>query len=150
MVLHKIGPQPRSRPHVFWNTHERGRKKSRGGLPEQMEPRLSFFQCPDFEFMSERAELSSCEKIFEFLCRRRYAPHSLVATDAGEHDMIPLRGQAHLDLPGSAAIVAGSRHKAAARRFGSWFGLVFFFQILSTDIDVPAGAAALFFHFGEI
>src|SRR5713226_9088961 len=117
MVPHKMGLQPRSRSHVFRNTHECGRKKSPGGLPEQMEPRLSFFQCPDFQFMSERAELCSCEKIFEFRCGCWHSTHDLVAADAGKHDAIPLRGQAHPELRGRAAIVAGGRHKEAVWSF---------------------------------
>src|SRR5256886_8293864 len=90
--LHIVGLQPRNRPHVFRDANEPGRKESPRRFPEQMEPWLSFFQRPYFQLMSEPPELCSCEKIFEFRCRCRHATHSLVATHAGEHDAIPLRG----------------------------------------------------------
>ena len=34
----------------------------------------------------------SCEKILEFRCGRWHTTHDLVATDAGKHNAIPLRG----------------------------------------------------------
>src|SRR5206468_6222463 len=100
--------------------------------------------------MSQRPELSSCEKIFEFRCGCRHATHSLVAADSREHDTIPLRDQAHPELGGRAPIVAKSWHKAAVRRFGRWFGRGLVFRILRTDIDVPTSAATLFLYFSEI
>ena len=50
----------------------------------------------------------------------------------------------------SAAIVARSWHKTGVNRFGWWFRRWDVFRILRTDVDVPAGAPALFFNFGEI
>src|SRR5439155_21746368 len=115
---HKIDLQPGDRPHVFRDTHKRGGEESSGGLPEQMEPRLSFFQRPDFQLMSEGSEFCSCEKIFKFWCGCWHTTHDLVATDAGKHDATPLGGQAHPDLRRRLAIVAGSLYKAITRRFG--------------------------------
>src|SRR5437660_12935142 len=100
--------------------------------------------------MSEPAELCSCEKIFEFWCGCWHATHDLIATDAGKHHAISLRGQAHAELGRSAATVARSLFKAITRRFGRWFGFGLFFRILRSDIDMPAGTATLFFDFGEI
>src|SRR5882762_10054571 len=102
MPLDKIRLQPGSRPHVFLDTHEPGRKESPRRFPEEMEPWLSFFQCPYFQLMSEHMELCSGEKISQLRYRRWHATHSLVATDAGKDDAIPLRGQAHPDLRESA------------------------------------------------
>src|SRR5713101_835646 len=150
MALHKVGLQPWGRPQVFRDTHKRGGEESPHGFKEKMEPRLSFFECPDFQLMSQGPEPCSREKVFEFRYGRWHATHSLVATNAGKHDPIALRGQAHPDLRGSAAIVAKARHKTVARRFGRWFGRGPFCRILRTDIDVPAGAATPFFDFGEI
>src|SRR5208282_1701892 len=150
MALRKAGLQPWGWPHVFRNTYESGREESTGGFPEQMEPGLSLFQRPDFQLMSEVTELCSCEKILKFGHRCWHAAHDFVATDAGKHDAISLRGHTHPDLRRSAAIVAGSWHKAAVRRFGRWFRRGDCFRILRADVDVPAGATALFFNFGEI
>src|SRR5580692_4616980 len=99
--------------------------------------------------MSEGAELCSCEKILKFGRRCGHTAHDFVATDAGKHDAISLRGHTHPNLRRSAAIVARSWHKAAVRRFGRWFRRGDCFLILSTDVDVPTGAAAFFFNFSE-
>src|SRR6266852_8703445 len=100
--------------------------------------------------MSERPESCSCEKIFKFWCRCRYATHDFVAADAGKHDAIPLGGEAHPELRGSATIVAGGRHKTAVWCFGRRLGLSLFFWVWWTDVDVPASAAAFFFHFAKV
>src|ERR1700724_2298358 len=115
-----------------------------------MKPRFSLLQCPDFQLASECAELCSCEKIFELRCGRWNSTHDLVATDARKHDAIPLRAQAQPDFRRSAAIVPGSRDKAAVERLVRLPGLRLFFGILWTDVDMPAGAATFFFDFGEI
>ena len=97
--------------------------------------------------MGQPAKLSPCEKILKFGRRRWHATHDLVAANAGKHDPIPMRGKAHPHLRGSAAVVAGSWHKARVRRFRTSLGRGPFFQ---ADVDVPAGAAPFFFDFGEI
>src|SRR5271157_1628001 len=113
MALRKAGPQPWGRAHVFRHTHEGGREESTGGFPEQMEPGLSFFQRPEFQLMGEDAELCSCEKIFKFGRGCGHTAHHFVATDPGKHNAISLRSHTHPEVRRSAAIVAGSRHKAA-------------------------------------
>src|ERR1700723_491236 len=150
MALHKAGLQPWSRAHVFRDTYERGREESTGGFPEQMEPGLSLFQRPDFQLMSESAELYSCKKILKFRRGGGHTAHDFVASDAGKHDAISLRGHTDPEVRRSAAIVAGSWHKAAMSRFGRRFRCWDFFRILPTDVDVPAGAATFFFNLREI
>src|SRR5712664_146004 len=108
MALSEVRVKPWSRAHAFRDTHERGREKSTGGFPEQMEPGLSLFQCPDFQLVSKGTELCSCEKILKFRRGRGHTAHDFVTTNAGKHDAIILRGHTHPDLWRSAAIIAGS------------------------------------------
>src|SRR5260370_3592634 len=96
--------------------------------------------------MSEHTELGSCDKILELRCRHGHSTDKFVANSARKHYAIFLGSQAHPDLLGSVAVVRGHRHKTVVRRFG----LGFFPGILQTDVDVPAGAAAHLFNFGEI
>jgi len=51
-----------------------------------------FSQCPDFQFMSERARIALLREDLRVPVSASVRPHSLVATDAGEHDAISLRG----------------------------------------------------------
>ena len=106
-------------PGACISEHQRGREeKIHGRLPpEQMEPGLSFFERPDLQLVSEDAELCRCKKILKFRRGRRHTAHDLVATNAGKHDTIALRGRHSADLRRSAAIVAGSWYEAAVRRF---------------------------------
>src|ERR1700683_260036 len=106
MALHKAGLQPWGRAHVFCDTHESGREESTGRFPERMEQGLSLFQRPDFQLMSEGAELCSCEKILKFGCWCGHTAHDFVAPDARKYDAISLRGNTHPDLRRSAAVVA--------------------------------------------
>src|ERR1700684_140924 len=142
MALHKGGAEPWGRMHVFRDTHEGEREESTGGFPEQMEPGLSFFQRPDFQLMSESAELRSCKKILKFGHRGGHTAHDLVAADAGKHDAISLRGHTHPEVQRSAAIIAGCWHKTGVSRIGRWFSRWDVFRILRADIDVPAAATA--------
>src|SRR5580700_7683059 len=100
--------------------------------------------------MSQHPELCSCEEILEFWYGRWHSTHDLVATDAGKYDAISLRGQAHLELRRSAAVVARSQHETVVGRCWRWSGVVLFLRILLTEVDVPAYATTLLFHFCEV
>src|SRR5258708_3626970 len=120
MALHKAGLQPWGRSHMFRDTHYGRREESPRRFPEEMEPWLSLFERPDFQLMSEGAELSSCEKILKFGHWRWHSAHDLVSPDAGKHHAISLRRQTGSDLWRGAAVGAGSWHKPIVGRFGPW------------------------------
>ena len=87
--------------------------------------------------MSEFAELSSCQKIFEVRCGCWHAARDFVAADAGEHDTISLRRHAH-SVGGSLAIAN------ARSRTNRWLSSLKLYRLLLADIDVGAGAARAF------
>src|SRR6266849_4410789 len=112
-----------------------------------MEPGFPLVECPDFELMSEHPELASCQKICKLRCGCWHPAGDLVASDAGEHDAISLRGHASSELTASfgrtTTTRAGSCRKVVAVKLE-------FEDFLLANINVAASAAAPFFHFGEV
>src|SRR6266404_1987612 len=112
-----------------------------------MKPRFSLVERPDFQLVRERSEVTSCEKIFEFRYRRRYAAGDFVTADAGEHDANSLRPHARREqavrLVGTTGVGTRNRSKSVPIELELE-------RLLLADVDVSAGAAALFFYFGEI
>src|ERR1700720_4329878 len=89
--------------------------------------------------------MTSCEVIFEFWGGRRHAAGDLITPDAGEHDAISLRRHACCELAaglvGKTAAGAWSHHKVVSMEVE---------RLLLADIDMCAGAATVFFDFGEV
>src|SRR5260370_39414775 len=108
-----------------------------------MEPRFSLVQSPHLQFMSESPKLASCQEILEFWCGCWHAARYLVASDAGEHDAVSLRSHARRELAarfvGTAAGTWGGRKVLIVK--------LEFERLLLANIDVEAGATALFFDF---
>ena len=99
--------------------------------------------------MREPPELSSREEIFQLRCGCWHPSRNLVAANAGEHDAVPLRFHAGCELKSGLGWAASQLFPAGSS------GKVITFKnepegFLFAYIYVGAGAAALFFHFGEV